>query len=127
MKKLLAWSSIGHAGYMLVGLCCGSLEGLQGFILYLVVYIVMTVSLFAIALLPLRRDFMDKGLASPDISATLWRPCCWNVLCEVFMTFNECPLLNFFWHLDCRLSALEEMSGMEILASDKTGTLTLNR
>ncbi len=60
MKRLLAWSSIGHVGYMLVGLCCGSLEGLQGFILYLVVYIVMTVSLFAIALLPLRRDFMDK-------------------------------------------------------------------
>ena len=27
----------------------------------------------------------------------------------------------------CRLSALEEMSGMEVLASDKTGTLTLNR
>jgi magnesium-transporting ATPase (P-type) len=26
-----------------------------------------------------------------------------------------------------RLSALEEMSGMEVLASDKTGTLTLNQ
>ena len=60
IKRLLAWSSIGHVGYMLVGLCCGSLEGLQGFVLYLAIYIVMTVSLFAIALLPLRRDFMDR-------------------------------------------------------------------
>ena len=27
----------------------------------------------------------------------------------------------------CRLSALEELSGVEVLASDKTGTLTLNQ
>lgn len=27
----------------------------------------------------------------------------------------------------CRLASLEELSGMEVLASDKTGTLTLNR
>ena len=60
MKRLLAWSSIGHVGYMCVGLCCGSLEGVQAFVLYLVVYIVMTVSLFAIALLPLRRDSIKK-------------------------------------------------------------------
>ena len=41
IKRPLAWSSIGHVGHMLVGLCCGSLEGLQGFILCLVVSIVM--------------------------------------------------------------------------------------
>ena len=29
--------------------------------------------------------------------------------------------------LPCRLSSLEELSGMETLASDKTGTLTLNK
>ena len=29
--------------------------------------------------------------------------------------------------VNCRLSALEELSGMEVLCSDKTGTLTLNK
>ena len=31
MKRLLAYSSIGHVGYLLVGLCCGTVEGGAGF------------------------------------------------------------------------------------------------
>jgi proton-translocating NADH-quinone oxidoreductase chain N len=56
IKRLLAFSSIGHVGYLLVGFCCGTVEGLQALILYLVVYVVMTINLFTFVLSPVRRD-----------------------------------------------------------------------
>ena len=51
MKRLLAYSSIGHVGYLLVGLCCGTVEGVQALLIYLTIYVVMTINMFAIILL----------------------------------------------------------------------------
>jgi len=47
IKRLLAYSSIGHMGYILMGVSCGSLEGIQAVIIYLVVYVIMTMNVFA--------------------------------------------------------------------------------
>ena len=55
IKRLLAYSSIGHVGYLLISFCCGTLEGLQGLAIYLVIYIVVTVNIFAVVMTPLRR------------------------------------------------------------------------
>lgn len=55
IKRLLAYSSIGHVGYLLISLCCGTLEGLQGLAIYLVIYIVVTINIFAVIMTPLRR------------------------------------------------------------------------
>lgn len=55
IKRLLAFSSIGHVGYMLISLCCGSLEGLQGLIVYLTIYVIVTINVFGIVMTPLRR------------------------------------------------------------------------
>ena len=43
LKRFLAYSAIGHVGYLLVGLACGTLEGLQGLLLYRVLYVVGSV------------------------------------------------------------------------------------
>lgn len=59
IKRLLAFSSIGHVGYLLVGFCCGTVEGIQALLIYLVVYIAMTINLFAIILCPLRRESLE--------------------------------------------------------------------
>ena len=50
IKRLLAFSSIGHVGYMLIGLATGSLQGLQGIFLYLLIYLVMTINAFSVVL-----------------------------------------------------------------------------
>lgn len=63
IKRLLAYSSIGHVGYLLVGLCCGTVEGTQALLIYLVVYIVMTVNLFAIILLNLSRHHTSSSIS----------------------------------------------------------------
>jgi NADH:ubiquinone oxidoreductase subunit 2 (subunit N) len=63
IKRLLAFSSIGHVGYMLISLCCGSLEGLQGLVIYLTIYVAVTINIFGIVMTPLRRTGF---LTQPD-------------------------------------------------------------
>lgn len=50
IKRLLAYSSIGHVGYALVGLAAGTEEGVQGVLVYLAIYVVMTVGTFGVVL-----------------------------------------------------------------------------
>jgi|EP01050_Picozoa_sp_SAG11_P000222 NADH-quinone oxidoreductase subunit N len=47
LKRLLAYSAIGNAGYMLLGVGAGNLEGIQGLLLYAFIYIIMTFNAFA--------------------------------------------------------------------------------
>jgi NADH-quinone oxidoreductase subunit N len=46
-KRLMAYSAIGNVGYMLIGLAARSPEGARGMIIYLVIYVVMTLGVFA--------------------------------------------------------------------------------
>jgi NADH-quinone oxidoreductase subunit N len=50
IKRLMAYSSIGHMGYALVGLAAGTPEGAQGVLVYLAIYVAMTLGSFAIIL-----------------------------------------------------------------------------
>lgn len=56
LKRLLAYSAIGNAGYMLLGISSGNLEGLQGILLFAIIYIVMTINAFATILALKQRD-----------------------------------------------------------------------
>ncbi|MGO9418135.1 NADH-quinone oxidoreductase subunit NuoN [Roseiarcus sp.] len=55
IKRLMAYSSIGHMGFALVGLAAGTVEGAQSVIVYMSIYVVMTLGTFA-AILSMRRD-----------------------------------------------------------------------
>ncbi len=55
IKRLMAYSSIGHMGFVLVGLASGSIAGLQAVLLYLTVYLFMNVGTFA-CILAMKRD-----------------------------------------------------------------------
>lgn len=61
IKRLLAFSSIGHVGYMLVALSLDSLLGVQALCTYIVTYVIMTASLFATFLLHLGRHDAQSG------------------------------------------------------------------
>ncbi|QLF70116.1 NADH-quinone oxidoreductase subunit NuoN [Peteryoungia desertarenae] len=47
IKRLMAYSSIGHMGYALVGLAAGTSTGVSGVVLYMMIYLVMTLGTFA--------------------------------------------------------------------------------
>jgi len=55
IKRLMAYSSIGHMGFALVGLAAGTAEGVQGVLVYMSIYVAMTLGVFA-AILAMRRD-----------------------------------------------------------------------
>lgn len=50
IKRLMAYSSIGHIGYALVGLATGTEEGIRGLLIYMAVYLFMNVGAFAVIL-----------------------------------------------------------------------------
>jgi len=54
IKRLMAYSSIGHMGFALVGLAAGTEQGVQGVIVYIVIYMAMTLGAFA-CILAMRR------------------------------------------------------------------------
>jgi NADH-quinone oxidoreductase subunit N len=47
LKRLIAYSAIGNAGYMLLGVGAGNIEGIQGLLLYAFIHIVMTFNAFS--------------------------------------------------------------------------------
>ena len=55
IKRLLAYSSIGHMGFALVGLAAGTEAGVQGVIVYMMIYMIMTLGVFA-CVLAMRRQ-----------------------------------------------------------------------
>eukprot|EP01035_Chromulina_nebulosa_P009887 gene9887-13326_t len=55
IKRLMAYSSIGHMGFALVGLAAGTVEGAQGVLVYIAIYVAMTLGTFAI-LLAIKRN-----------------------------------------------------------------------
>ena len=64
IKRFLAYSSIGHVGYMLVALSCGTLEGVQGILLYTVIYMSMSLNIWALILCTRRQSLVDGQLTS---------------------------------------------------------------
>jgi NADH-quinone oxidoreductase subunit N len=62
LKRLLAYSSISHAGYMLLGLIAGNATGIKGIAVYVLVYTFMNLGAF-IVLVALRR----KGIVGEDM------------------------------------------------------------
>jgi NADH-quinone oxidoreductase subunit N len=55
IKRLMAYSSIGHMGYLLVGIAAGNEAGVTGVMIYLATYVFMNVGTFAV-ILAMRRD-----------------------------------------------------------------------
>ena len=55
IKRLMAYSSIGHMGFALVGLAAGTAAGVQGVLIYMAIYLAMTLGTFA-AILMMRRQ-----------------------------------------------------------------------
>jgi NADH-quinone oxidoreductase subunit N len=49
-KRLLAYSSIGHMGFALIGLAAGTEEGIRGVLIYIAIYVAMTLGAFAVVL-----------------------------------------------------------------------------
>jgi NADH-quinone oxidoreductase subunit N len=114
IKRLIAYSSIGHIGYAMVGLSAGTPNGVRGVLVYLAIYMVMTLGTFACILAMRRRgQMLEKiddlaGLSKTNPSIAL------ALAIFMFSMAGIPPMAGFFGKLYVFLAAIEE--GLYILA-----------
>ena len=96
LKRLVAYSSIGHIGYVLAGLAVGTNEGIQSSIVYISIYIVMNLGLFSCLFMMKRNDqYFEKiddlsGLSKNHPILAL------SLLITLFSLAGIPPLAGFF-------------------------------
>jgi NADH-quinone oxidoreductase subunit N len=114
IKRLMAYSSIGHMGYALIGLAVGSSDGVRGVLIYMTIYVLMTAGMFG-CIMSMKRDGKPveqiadlSGLGSTDPALAM--------AIAVFMfSLAGIPLMaGFFAKLYIFLAAVK--AGLYVLA-----------
>ena len=83
IKRMLAYSSIAHAGYVLVALTPGTEAGLQGALIYLFIYSLMNIGAFGVILCLSRRE--DQGVEIRDYAGLARKHPLYALAMAVFM------------------------------------------
>ena len=107
IKRLMAYSSIGHMGYALIGLAAGTEAGIRGVLIYLLTYVAMSAGGFA-CIIAMRRNGRQveriadlAGLAKTDLPlASVWA-------IFMFSMAGIPPLSGFFGKLYVFLAAVQ--------------------
>ena len=108
LKRLVAYSSIGHVGYTLAGLATASNQGIQSSIIYISIYVVMNLALFSCLLMLKRKDqyFEDiEDLSGLSKNHPLLSLC---LLVVLFSLAGIPPLAGFFAKFYIFTSVLEQ-------------------
>jgi NADH-quinone oxidoreductase subunit N len=107
LKRLMAYSSIGHVGYALMGLAVGSDIGLRGLLVYMAIYVFMNLGTFAV-LVSMRREGKSvegiddlAGLGRTDPVTAMW------MAVFMFSMAGIPPLAGFFGKLYVFLAAVQ--------------------
>jgi NADH-quinone oxidoreductase subunit N len=107
IKRLMAYSSIGHMGFALVGLASGTETGVKAVIIYMLIYAIMTLGTFA-CILAMRREegpvenINDlAGLAKNDLTMAFL------MAMLMFSLAGIPPLAGFFGKFFVLLAAIE--------------------
>lgn len=83
LKRLLAYSSISHAGYMLLGLIAGNETGVKGVQVYVMVYTFMTLGAFLVVIALRRKNLLGEDI--DDLSGLMYKHPAYAVLMLIFM------------------------------------------
>jgi len=63
IKRLMAYSSIANMGYILIGLAAGTAQGIEGVLVYLAIYLITNIGIFACILAMRRGDHMVENVS----------------------------------------------------------------
>jgi NADH-quinone oxidoreductase subunit N len=114
IKRLMAYSSIGHMGYALVGLAAGTPEGVQGVVVYMAIYVAMTLGTFACILAMRRGDLMVEEIADLKGLARTKPAMAFFLAMLLFSMAGVPPLAGFFAKFYVFLAAIK--AGLYTLA-----------
>jgi NADH-quinone oxidoreductase subunit N len=107
IKRLMAYSSIGNVGYILLGLASGSEKGIQSVVFYLAIYLVMTLGVFATILLMKRRGVMVEGVGDLAGLARSQPMMAFALMLFMFSLAGIPPLAGFWGKLYIFMAAVE--------------------
>jgi NADH-quinone oxidoreductase subunit N len=107
IKRLMAYSSIGNVGYILLGLASGSEKGIQAVVFYLAIYLVMTLGVFATILLMKRRGVMLEGIGDLAGLARSQPMMAFALMLFMFSLAGIPPLAGFWGKLYIFMAAVE--------------------
>jgi NADH-quinone oxidoreductase subunit N len=83
LKRLLAYSAISHAGYMLLGLIAGNDTGIQGVLVYVLVYTFMNLGAFLVVAALRRKDLIGEDV--DDLAGLIHRSPGYAIMMLIFM------------------------------------------
>ena len=107
IKRLMAYSSIGHVGYALVGIAAGTEAGGRGVLLYMTIYLVMTVGTFACILCMRRNGQMLENIDDLSGLSKTHPKIALALMIFMFSLAGVPPLAGFFGKLYVFLAAIE--------------------
>jgi NADH-quinone oxidoreductase subunit N len=114
IKRLMAYSSIGHVGYALIGLAAGTEEGVRGILIYLAIYLAMNVGTFACILCMRQKDQMVEGVGDLAGLAKTHPGMALLLAAFMFSLAGVPPLAGFFGKFYIFMSAIN--AGLYTLA-----------
>ncbi|MCX7305090.1 MAG: NADH-quinone oxidoreductase subunit NuoN [Hyphomicrobiales bacterium] len=96
IKRLMAYSSIGHIGFALVGLAANSEAGVRGVAIYMLIYLVMTLGTFAFILSMRRKEGNVEEISDlAGLSST--NPVMATILTILMFSLAGIPPMAGFW------------------------------
>jgi len=107
IKRLMAYSSIAHMGYALLGLASGTAAGVQSMLIYMVIYVTMNIATFAF-IMSLERDGKPvSDLAALNMLSKREPMKAYAVLILMFSLAGVPPFIGFFAKYAVLLAAVE--------------------
>ena len=107
IKRLMAYSSIGNVGYILLGVASGTEKGIQAVVFYLAIYLVMTLGVFATILMMKRRNIMVEEVSDLAGLARSQPMMALGMLIFMFSLAGIPPLAGFWGKLYIFMAAVE--------------------
>jgi len=114
IKRLMAYSSIAHMGFALVGLASGTQEGVQAMLIYMAVYVTMNVGTFAFILSMERDGAPVTDIAALNLYSKREPVKAFALLILMFSLAGVPPMLGFFAKFGVLMAAVN--SHMILLA-----------
>ena len=96
IKRLMAYSSIGHMGYALMGLAAGTAAGVQGVLIYLAIYVPTTAGAFG-CILAMKRNGEQVETIRDLAGLSRTRPALAFALMAIMVSLSGIPPLAGFW------------------------------
>jgi len=98
LKRMLAYSSIAHAGYITIGLVAGSVAGIEAILFYLVAYIFMNIGAFAVVAAVSRDRGPGEGESLQDFAGLgKTQPWLAGAMAAFMFSLAGLPPLAGFW------------------------------